>query len=78
MLSICGFRYVGSGAHDVDEVNRQILRRLARETQVVVSSTLVDGSFVLRPCFINARTTLADVDAFIDTVVRFGVELTAD
>ncbi len=32
----------------------------------------------LRPCFINARTTLADVDAFIDMVVRFGDELTAD
>ncbi len=77
VLSICGFRYAVAGAYDVDEVNRQILRRLARETQVVVSSTLVDGSFVLRPCFINARTTLADVDAFVDTVVRFGDELTA-
>ena len=77
VLSICGFRYVGAGAHDVDEVNRQILRRLARETQIVVSSTLVDGAFVLRPCFINARTSLADVDAFVDTVVRFGDELTA-
>ena len=43
----------------------------------MVSSTLVDGSFVLRPCFINARTTLADVDDFVDTVVRFGDELTA-
>lgn len=77
VLSICGFRYVGRGERDLDEVNRQILRRLARETQVVVSSTLVDGSFVLRPCFINARTTLDDVDAFVDTVVRFGDELTA-
>jgi len=41
------------------------------------ASTLVDGAFVIRPCFINARTTLADVDAFVDTVVRFGDDLTA-
>lgn len=75
VLSICGFRYRADGNRDWDAVNRQILRRLARETPIVVSSTVVDGSFVLRPCFINARTTLADVDAFIDTVIRFGDEL---
>jgi len=75
VLSICGFRYRADTAHDWDAVNRQILRRLARETPIVVSSTVVDGSFVLRPCFINARTTSADVDAFIDTVIRFGDEL---
>jgi hypothetical protein len=40
-----------------------------------VSSTFVDGSFVLRPCFINARTTTAHVDEFLDTVVRFGEEI---
>ncbi|HYN74828.1 MAG TPA: aminotransferase class V-fold PLP-dependent enzyme [Candidatus Limnocylindria bacterium] len=77
VLSICGFRYRTDGEHDWDAVNRQILRRLARETPVVVSSTLVGGSFVLRPCFINSRTALSDVDAFIDSVLQFGDELTA-
>ena len=76
VLSICGFRYRTDAEHDWDAVNRQILRRLARETPVVVSSTLVGGSFVLRPCFINSRTALSDVDAFIDSVLRFGDELT--
>ncbi len=76
VLSICGFRYRTDGDHDWDAVNRQILRRLARETPVVVSSTLVGGSFVLRPCFINSRTALSDVDAFIDSVLQFGDELT--
>jgi hypothetical protein len=35
--------------------------RIARETQIVVSATVVDGTYELRPCFINARTALADV-----------------
>ena len=78
VLSICGFRYrPDAPGADLDATNRQILRRLARETPIVVSSTVVDGQFVLRPCFINARTSLADVDAFIDTVIRFGDELIA-
>jgi hypothetical protein len=41
-----------------------------------VSSTFVEGSYALRPCFINARTNTAHVDEFLDTVVRFGDEIT--
>ena len=47
-----------------------------RETPII-SSTIVNGAFVLRPYFINARTTLADVDDLVDTVVRLGAELTS-
>ncbi|HVQ17526.1 MAG TPA: pyridoxal-dependent decarboxylase [Actinomycetes bacterium] len=75
VLSICGFRYRTDTAADWNDVNSQILRRLARETPVVVSSTVVNGAFVLRPCFINARTSLADVDRFLDTVIAFGDEI---
>jgi aromatic-L-amino-acid decarboxylase len=75
VLSICVFRY--QPADDVNEVaidavNREILRRLARETRFVVSSTIVHGQFALRPCFINPRTSIADVDAFVDTVIALG------
>ena len=75
VLSICVFRYVPDGATEpqqVDAANREILRRLARETRFVVSSTVVRGAFALRPCFINPRTSLADVDEFVDTVIAFG------
>ncbi len=75
VLSICGFRYRTGAPADWDAVNSMILRRLARETPIVVSSTFVDGSFVLRPCFINARTTTAHVDEFLEQVVRFGDDL---
>jgi aromatic-L-amino-acid decarboxylase len=75
VLSICVFRYlperVVSDA-SIDEVNRDILRALARESRFVVSSTVVKDRFALRPCFINPRTTLADVDEFVDTVIALG------
>jgi aromatic-L-amino-acid decarboxylase len=76
VLSICGFRYRVEPPNQANPVNNQILRRLARETPVVVSSTVIDDQFMLRPCFINARTTIDDVDMFVDAVIRFGDELT--
>jgi aromatic-L-amino-acid decarboxylase len=75
VLSICVFRYRPSGdpaEAAIDAANREILRRLARETRFVVSSTVVRGQFALRPCFINPRTSMSDVDAFVDTVIALG------
>ena len=77
VLSICGFRYRTGVDSDLDGVNAAILRRLVRETPIIISSTIVHGALVLRPCFINARTTLADVDDLVDTVVRLGAEITS-
>jgi aromatic-L-amino-acid decarboxylase len=78
VLSICVFRFVPEGpvtGSELDALNRSILRRLARETRFIVSSTVVHGHFALRPCFINPRTTLSDVDAFVDTVIALGETL---
>lgn len=75
VLSICVFRYVPEGARTeaaINDANREILRRLARETRFVVSSTMVYGRFALRPCFINPRTMSADVDGFVDAVLALG------
>ncbi len=69
----------GAGPDDdaaVDEVNRRILDRLRRETPTVPSSTVVDGRFAIRPCFINPRTTEREVSMLVDAVIRFGDEIT--
>ena len=77
VLSICGFRYRTDAELDWNNINSEILRRLARETSIVVSSTVVRDEFVLRPCFINSRTTPADVDDFVNRVLEFGDEESA-
>jgi aromatic-L-amino-acid decarboxylase len=76
-LSITCFRYRPPDNVDGNALNFRILERLRRETAVAPSSTIVDGKFAIRPCFINPRTTLREVDAIVDWVGRLGDELTA-
>src|SRR5215813_8515047 len=71
-LSVACFRYAAD-----DAVNAEILPRLRRTTRSTPTSTVVDGRLAIRPCFINPRTQLADVDALVDHVIAIGDELTA-
>ena len=77
-LSICCFRHEAPAGSDPDKFNQRLLRRLLRETDFMPSSTIVDGRFAIRPCFINVRTTTDHVDGFMDAVVRIGAQLVAD
>ena len=75
-LSVVCYRYRPGPGVDADELNRAILDRLRRETTVAPSSTLINGQFAIRPCFINPRTTAAEVAELVDAALRFGDELT--
>ena len=75
-LSVACFRYRAPAGIDGDDLNARILERLRRESGQVPSSTVVAGRFAIRPCYISPRTTLGDVDALVDAVIRFGDELT--
>lgn len=76
-LSIVCFRYRPAvEVEDIDLVNMRILERLRRETPFVPSSTVVDGAFALRACFINPHTTADVVAGLCDAVVRLGREVT--
>jgi aromatic-L-amino-acid decarboxylase len=77
VLSICCFRYVGAGIEDLDGFNAALFRRLVQETPYLPSSTLVNGRFAIRPCFINPRTEQDHVDGLVDAVVEIGDELRA-
>jgi aromatic-L-amino-acid decarboxylase len=77
-LSIACFRYRTGDGVDADALNRRILGRLRRETPYIPSSTVVDGAFALRACFINPRTTHREVRGLVDAVIRIGDELTAE
>lgn len=73
-LSIACFRYRGcdQSPDGLNDLNERILRRLVRETDFVPSSTVVAGSYAIRPCYINRRSTIADVDGMVEAVVRIG------
>ncbi len=71
-LSICCFRYVpsplqGRTDHEAVELlnrlNREVLARVRARGRSVPSATTIRGAFVIRPCYINPRTTLTDVEA---------------
>lgn len=78
-LSICCFRYRPSfeGEVDLDALNEEIVRRLRAETPFVPSMTMVDGALAIRPCFVNAGTTLEDVKGLVQSVVEIGDRLSA-
>ncbi len=75
VLSICCFRYATSGIDDLNAFNAALLRRLVRETPYAPSSTLVGGIYVIRPCYINARTNEEHVDGLVAAVVALGDDM---
>jgi aromatic-L-amino-acid/L-tryptophan decarboxylase len=77
VLSICCFRYRVPGRDDtaLNALNARIAQGLRAETPFVPSTTVVTGRFAIRPCFINPRTTMADVEGMVAAVRRIGDEL---
>lgn len=82
-LSVVCFRHrhpdpaVEADPSRADDLTSAIHRRLQRETRLVPSTTVVNGRLAIRPCYINPRTTLAEVDGLADEVLRLGAELVA-
>lgn len=81
-LSITTFRYVPRdlrprAAESQDYLNRlntELIARLQSGGEAFVSNAVVRGSFVLRACIVNFRTTLEDVAALPGIVARLGDE----
>jgi hypothetical protein len=57
-------------AEELDELNRELLSRIEKSGEAFVSNAIVDGSFALRMCIVNFRSTEADVDALPEIVLR--------
>jgi aromatic-L-amino-acid decarboxylase len=79
-LSIATFRYVPrdvppgtkDGEEYLNRLNEELLHRLKTSGEVFLSNAVVRGTFLLRACIVNFRTTLADVEAVPGIVVRHG------
>lgn len=78
-LSICCFRYRAPGLDDptLDELNAEIARRLRAQTPFVPSTTRVAGRLAIRPCYINPRTTIREVDGLAQAAREIGDSLLA-
>lgn len=76
-LSICCFRYRPPQLEEteLDELNAEIARRLRAEGAYVPSTTRVAGKLAIRPCYINPRTSRAEVHGLADRVRQIGDSL---
>jgi len=81
-LSITTFRYVPPelrqlvGSAETEEylngLNKEILSRIELGGEAFLSNAVVDGKFALRACIVNFRTSLEDVEAVPELIVRIG------
>jgi aromatic-L-amino-acid/L-tryptophan decarboxylase len=77
-LSAVCFRYRPEGpAPDADRLNAAILRRVIERGRVYLSNATLRGRFVLRACFVNHRTTEADVAQIVPEVLAAAAEVLA-
>jgi aromatic-L-amino-acid decarboxylase len=75
-LSIVAFRYVPRTCplqdDELDQINLALVDALLATGRAFVSSTRLHGRVALRFCFVNWRTTAADVDEVITLLIELG------
>ncbi len=75
-LSIVCFRYrAGGQATALDALNLAICERICATGRVFLSTTRLGGRTAVRLCFVNWRTTAADVEEVVRLLVEIGGEL---
>lgn len=76
-LAVTCFRYTPAGATDITALNRALLSLVQNEGQVYLTSTELNGQFVLRANIVNFRTNEADLDFLIETIAQAGQQVLA-
>ncbi len=84
-LSITTFRYVPAdltpGSERVEaylnKLNAELLIHLQRGGEAFLSNAVMGGTFLLRACVVNFRTSLEDIEALPPLVIRIGREVDA-
>jgi aromatic-L-amino-acid/L-tryptophan decarboxylase len=71
-LTVIPFRLAGV---DDDDVQQEFLRRINASKRVFLSSTMIDGRYVLRVCIVSHRTHKDRIDECIEIVGRAAAEL---
>jgi aromatic-L-amino-acid/L-tryptophan decarboxylase len=82
-LSITTFRFVPTEldaseekvAQYLDKLNLELLTRLQNGGEAYLSNAVIHGKFALRACIVNFRTSVEDVKASLQIVVKLGKEV---
>jgi glutamate/tyrosine decarboxylase-like PLP-dependent enzyme len=81
-LSITTFRYRpadlksdSKGTEEyLNQLNTELLTRLQNSGEAYLSKAVIDGKFALRACIVNFRTSLENIEALPEIVLRIGRE----
>jgi glutamate/tyrosine decarboxylase-like PLP-dependent enzyme len=68
-LSIATYRYVPKRG-DVDAFNKQLIKEVQKDGRIFISSTLLDGKFILRLAVVSFRTHLDTIDLALDILAQ--------
>ena len=85
-LSITTFRFVpldlskGLSATEIylNKLNEELLNRLQKSGEAFISNAMIEGKYLLRACIVNFRTTLSDVEALPEIIIRLGRALDSE
>lgn len=85
-LSITTFRYVpgelgGGSKADLEylnQLNEELLTRLQASGEAFLSNAIIDDKFALRSCIVNFRSSLPDIEALPEIVLRLGREIDSE
>jgi aromatic-L-amino-acid/L-tryptophan decarboxylase len=75
-LSVVAFRYRPERG-DPEEFNRQLLERINASKRVFLSSTLIDGRFVIRACIVSFRTHRDRIEEAAEIIKKAAADLSA-
>ncbi len=73
-LTVVPFRYRPDGG-DPEAFNRALLERINASKRVFLSSTLIDGRFVIRACIVSHRTHRDRIEEAVEIIRRAAKEL---
>ena len=76
-LTVIPFQYFprSKTAPEVDAFNRRLLEKINRSKKLFLSSTLLNGQFVIRTCILSFRTHKAEADFGFEVITSMAREL---
>ena len=71
------FRYVHDEVDesDIEGLNRMILNELWKINALMISSTMINGRYMLRACNVNHRSKYSDFNILIERITSIGETL---